>query len=491
MGRAPAPAPGRRAGGVRRRGVRRGRLRVRAQDRRARHLDPLRGRPLRAGRHPRRRAHGRGRHRQRRAPSPRCPSALGEGRARGARGAGRGLHAAVRLRGAQRAPGSPPSSGRSSTPATRRPGRSARRTRASRPTASSPSGATSSARSRAGPRFTSHHETLDWLGSLGFPVNPEIRRLSEPRRGAGLLPPLAAAPPRPRLRDRRRGRQGRRPGPPRACSASRPRRPAGRSPTSSRPRSAPPGCDDILVSIGRTGRATPFAVLEPVFVGGVTVGQATLHNEDQVAAKDVRPGDTVIVRRAGDVIPEVVGPVLADRPKGSKPWVFPTDVPVRAALDAGAARGRDRHRCINPECPFQRQGAIEHFASRGALDIEGFGEQRIRQLLDAGHGARRRRHLRPRLGQGRAASSGLGATSAANLRASIDASRQRPLPPACWSGSTSATSARPGPRRWPRRSATSTRSWRRPSRRWPRSTGSAPSSPSRCTRGSPTRPTAS
>src|SRR5690606_6645012 len=73
---------------------------------------------------------------------------------------------------------------------------------------------------------------------------------------------------------------------------------------------------DIMVSIGRTGRATPFAVLEPVFVGGVTVGKATLHNRDQVAAKDVRPGDTVVVRRAGDVIPEVVGPVLAERRKG-------------------------------------------------------------------------------------------------------------------------------------------------------------------------------
>src|SRR3546814_12949801 len=78
-----------------------------------------------------------------------------------------------------------------------------------------------------------------------------------------------------------------------------------------------------MVSVGRTGRATPYAVLEPVFVGGVTVSQATLHNEDQVRAKDVRPGDTVIVRRAGDVIPEVLGSVLADRPEGPDPWPFP------------------------------------------------------------------------------------------------------------------------------------------------------------------------
>ena len=98
---------------------------------------------------------------------------------------------------------------------------------------------------------------------------------------------------------------------------------------------------EIMVSIGRTGRATPFAVLEPVFVGGSTVGLATLHNEDQVRAKDVRPGDTVIVRKAGDVIPEVVGPVLSLRPEGTEPWVVPDDVPVPAALPA---RSRPRAR---------------------------------------------------------------------------------------------------------------------------------------------------
>ena len=84
-----------------------------------------------------------------------------------------------------------------------------------------------------------------------------------------------------------------------------------------------------MVSIGRTGQATPFAMLEPVFVGGSTVGVATLHNQDQVKVKDVRPGDIVIVRKAGDVIPEVVGPVLSERPKkGLKAWEFPTNCPV-------------------------------------------------------------------------------------------------------------------------------------------------------------------
>ena len=113
---------------------------------------------------------------------------------------------------------------------------------------------------------------------------------------------------------------------------------------------------DIMVSIGRTGKATPFAVLEPVFVGGSTVQLATLHNEDQVKAKDVRPGDTVIVRKAGDVIPEVVKPVLAERPKGLKPWKFPTTCPVcnepLVRLD-----GESDTFCTNLECPGPAMGA--------------------------------------------------------------------------------------------------------------------------------------
>ena len=106
---------------------------------------------------------------------------------------------------------------------------------------------------------------------------------------------------------------------------------------------------DIQVSIGRTGRATPFAVLEPIFVGGSTVGVATLHNEDQVRAKDVRPGDTVIVRKAGDVIPEVVGPVEVDAPGGHRAMDVPDQLPVPARQHARAAGGRGRH-------PLRRAG---------------------------------------------------------------------------------------------------------------------------------------
>jgi DNA ligase (NAD+) len=139
----------------------------------------------------------------------------------------------------------------------------------------------------------------------------------------------------------------------------------------------------IEVSIGRTGRATPFAVLEPVVVAGSTVSMATLHNQDQVAAKDVRPGDLVIVRKAGDVIPEVVSAVPEPGKRRAKKWTFPLNCPEcgqpLVRLDAES----DTY-CVNPTCPAQQLEQIVHFASRGALDIEGLGEQRVAQLLQAG-----------------------------------------------------------------------------------------------------------
>jgi DNA ligase (NAD+) len=139
----------------------------------------------------------------------------------------------------------------------------------------------------------------------------------------------------------------------------------------------------IKVSIGRTGRATPFAELEPVFVGGSTVGLATLHNQDEVARKDVRVGDTVIVRKAGDVIPEVVGPVLAKRKKGARKWKFPTRCPV---CDQPLVRpeGEADTRCVNVDCPAQRVQRIVFFAGRSAMDIEGLGEERVTQFVAEG-----------------------------------------------------------------------------------------------------------
>jgi len=139
----------------------------------------------------------------------------------------------------------------------------------------------------------------------------------------------------------------------------------------------------IEVSIGRTGRATPYAVLEPVVVAGSRVAMATLHNEDQVREKDVRPGDLVIVRKAGDVIPEVVGAILDSGIERGPAWRFPSACPVCDAALERIGEESDTY-CVNARCPAQQMQKIVHFASRGALDIEGLGEQRVSQLLEVG-----------------------------------------------------------------------------------------------------------
>jgi DNA ligase (NAD+) len=183
---------------------------------------------------------------------------------------------------------------------------------------------------------------------------------------------------------------------------------------------------DIMVSVGRTGRATPFAVLEPVFVGGSTVGMATLHNQDQVALKDVRPGDTVVVRKAGDVIPEVVGPVLSLRPEGSAPWAFPTRCP-RCGNPLVRPEGEADTRCVAPDCPAQRDQKIAYFASRGGMDIEGLGEQMVEKLTAAGL-VRDPADLYSLKVEQLVELDRVGPTSARNLVDEIDTSRHRPLP---------------------------------------------------------------
>ncbi len=140
---------------------------------------------------------------------------------------------------------------------------------------------------------------------------------------------------------------------------------------------------DIEVSIGAAGSATPFARLEPVFVGGVTVSTATLHNEDQIKEKDVRPGDKVIVRRAGEVIPEVVRPVLSERPDNLPSWEFPKNCPS-CGSKLERPSGEARHRCNNYSCPRQVRGRIEHFSQRTAMDIEHMGEQSIDLFVSEG-----------------------------------------------------------------------------------------------------------
>jgi DNA ligase (NAD+) len=141
---------------------------------------------------------------------------------------------------------------------------------------------------------------------------------------------------------------------------------------------------DIGVQVGRTGAITPIARLEPVFVGGVTVTNATLHNEDEVRRKDVRIGDTVVVRRAGDVIPEIVRVLVDRRPPDAREFVMPTTCPecgsaVERLPDEAIAR------CTGGlVCPAQRKQALRHFASRHAMDIEGLGEKLIDQLVESG-----------------------------------------------------------------------------------------------------------
>ncbi|HEU4320174.1 MAG TPA: NAD-dependent DNA ligase LigA [Acidimicrobiia bacterium] len=138
---------------------------------------------------------------------------------------------------------------------------------------------------------------------------------------------------------------------------------------------------DIMINIGRTGAATPFAVLEPVFVGGANVGMATLHNEDQVMAKDVRIGDQVIVRRAGDVIPEVVGPIVSARTGEEKIWQMPTNCPF-CGHPIIRPEGEAVARCTGGfECPSRMREWLFHFASRGGMDIEHLGYKTIDLLL--------------------------------------------------------------------------------------------------------------
>jgi DNA ligase (NAD+) len=141
--------------------------------------------------------------------------------------------------------------------------------------------------------------------------------------------------------------------------------------------------ENIVVQVGRTGKVTPVADLAPVRVGGVMVSRATLHNQDEVDRKDVRVGDTVVIQRAGDVIPEVVEIVADRRPENSKAWSMPEECPV---CGAGVVRveGEAAHRCSNMACPAQVKTRIFHFASRGAMDIEGLGRKTVSQLVDLG-----------------------------------------------------------------------------------------------------------
>lgn len=182
---------------------------------------------------------------------------------------------------------------------------------------------------------------------------------------------------------------------------------------------------DINVHVGRTGAVTPFAQLEPVFVGGVTIGTATLHNEDEVARKDVRIGDTVIVRRAGDVIPEVVGPVTSKRTGRERRFAMPKDCPS-CGSPLVRQPGEAVTRCTSLDCPSQRVERLFHFAGRGGMDIEGLGYQTILALIDKNwlKDIGDIYHLTP---EQLAQLDGFGAKSIDNLMKAIERSKTRPL----------------------------------------------------------------
>lgn len=193
---------------------------------------------------------------------------------------------------------------------------------------------------------------------------------------------------------------------------------------------------DIRVQVGRTGALTPVAEFDPVLVAGSTIARATLHNEAEIRRKDIRIGDTIIVRKAGDVIPEVVGPVKRLRDGSEREWHMPTRCP---SCDSPVWReeGEVVPRCINAGCPAQRLERLGHWASRGALDIEGMGIEIIGRLVDAGllHDVADYYTLTfeqlATLDLGRVRKDGspvlLGETMARKLLASIEASRHRPL----------------------------------------------------------------
>ena len=182
---------------------------------------------------------------------------------------------------------------------------------------------------------------------------------------------------------------------------------------------------DIVVQVGRTGAVTPTAVLEPVFVSGTTVSRATLHNADEIERLDVRVGDTVLVEKAGEIIPKVVRVMKELRPPGTRKFRFPTRCPS-CGSELVRLEGEVVIRCVNRACPAQRDRSIEHYASRGAMDIEGLGEKVVRLLTSHGlvHDVSDLYRLRV---EDLVPLERMGEKSAQNLVAAVEASKDRGL----------------------------------------------------------------
>ena len=274
-----------------------------------------------------------------------------------------------------------------------------------------------------GPALESHTAQMEWLATLGLPVNPENRtvdtieeveayvRRAEVQRHSNDYATDGIVIKVDNLVDQRAL----------GFTAKSPRwAVAYKLP----PEEKATELLDIKINVGRTGAVTPYAVLDPVFVGGVTVTNATLHNESEVHRRDVRPGDTVIVRRAGDVIPEVVGPVLSVRPEGLAQWNMPPRCPFCGnplVLPDGEAKAK----CTGGyECPSRIREHLAYFAGRGAMDIEGLGYKTVDLLLREGLIGDPADVFTLKSGDllGR---EGWGETSVSNLLSAIDAAKDR------------------------------------------------------------------
>ncbi|MCH8144359.1 MAG: NAD-dependent DNA ligase LigA [Gemmatimonadetes bacterium] len=233
------------------------------------------------------------------------------------------------------------------------------------------------------PKISTQHETLDLLASWGFSVAPHRRAVPSLAEAKSVIEELEACiadlnfeadgvvvkVDRLELRERLGVVGGREP---RWAIARK-----------FAPEIAVTELRDIRINVGRTGALNPYAVLDPVEIGGVTVSRATLHNMDLIEAKDIRVGDFVEVTRAGEVIPQVLGPVRERRPPNAKPFEPPPQCPA-CGSDVEHPAGEIAYYCTNDACPARVLEQLTHYASRGAMDIRGLGGQRVQQLNEAG-----------------------------------------------------------------------------------------------------------
>ena len=231
-----------------------------------------------------------------------------------------------------------------------------------------------------GLELETHWDSLAWLRDQGFPVSPDAElhddpasalrfcRAFEARRATlsydvdGVVVKVSSLD-----QQRRLGSVGR---DPRWAIAFK-----------FAPTTAITKLEKIGLNVGRTGALNPYAILEPVVVGGVTVSLATLHNEDDIRRKDIREGDRVIIQRAGDVIPQVVGPAPEQDGRRRKAWRMPDNCPV-CSTPIVRAEGEARHYCPNRACPSRGYEGLKHFVSRGAMDIDGVGEKLVARLVE-------------------------------------------------------------------------------------------------------------